>query len=143
LPTSIDPQPGENEFECANCGAYVHYELTRCPNCGINLYEPEDEDRSPDATSTSSPIRQTFNPFKQVSRLISSLLGHSKEAEEFESLLSKQATLFADLLRKVGGDYDVAGRLIDHEARLLPNASRTTWIQDAIQRWQRDNRSWK
>ena len=46
MPTSIDPQPAENEFECANCGAYFHYELTRCPNCGVNLYEPEDETES-------------------------------------------------------------------------------------------------
>ena len=43
MPTSIDPQPAENEFECTNCGANFHYELTRCPNCGVNLYEPEDE----------------------------------------------------------------------------------------------------
>jgi hypothetical protein len=43
MPISIDPEPAENEFECANCGAYFHYELTRCPKCGINLYEPEDE----------------------------------------------------------------------------------------------------
>ena len=143
MPTSIDPQPGENEFECANCGTYVHYELTRCPNCGINLYEPEDEHRPPDAQSTSSSTQKGFNPLRQVSRLFKRLLGHSKETEEFESLVSNQAAFFADLLRKVGGDYDVAGRLIDHEARTLPNASRTTWIQNAILRWQRDNRSWK
>ena len=31
MPTSIDPQPGENEFECARCGAYFHYELNSLP----------------------------------------------------------------------------------------------------------------
>ncbi len=140
MPTSIDPQPGENELECANCGAYLHYELTRCPNCGINLYEPDNEEPPVGALSKSS-ARQ--NPLKQVSRLFRRLLGHSQEAEEFAAIVANQAALFTDLLRKVGGDLDVAGRLIDHEARLLPNASRATWIQNAIHRWQRDNRSWK
>jgi len=32
-----------NEIECPHCGATFHYELTRCPNCGINIYFPEDE----------------------------------------------------------------------------------------------------
>ena len=44
MPTSIDPQPAEDELECARCGAYFYYELTRCPNCGVNIYEPEDEE---------------------------------------------------------------------------------------------------
>jgi hypothetical protein len=43
MPTSIDPQPEEDELECARCGAHFYYGLTRCPNCGVNLYEPEDE----------------------------------------------------------------------------------------------------
>ena len=42
MPTSLDPLPGENEIECARCGAVFFYELTRCPNCGVNLYEPDD-----------------------------------------------------------------------------------------------------
>jgi hypothetical protein len=41
MPFSLDPQPAEDEIECANCGALIYYELTRCPKCGINLYEPE------------------------------------------------------------------------------------------------------
>ena len=43
MPTSLTPPPADDEVECANCGAYVYIELTRCPKCGINLYEPEDE----------------------------------------------------------------------------------------------------
>ena len=42
MPTSLDPLPGENEIECARCGAVFFYELMRCPNCGVNLYEPDD-----------------------------------------------------------------------------------------------------
>jgi hypothetical protein len=33
-----------NELECPHCGATFHYELTRCPKCGVNIYFPEDED---------------------------------------------------------------------------------------------------
>lgn len=31
-----------NDLECPHCGATFHYELTRCPNCGVNIYFPED-----------------------------------------------------------------------------------------------------
>jgi len=33
-----------NDLECPHCGATFHYELTRCPNCGVNIYFPEDEE---------------------------------------------------------------------------------------------------
>jgi hypothetical protein len=33
----------ESEFECPRCGERVCYELGRCPNCGLNFYNPEDE----------------------------------------------------------------------------------------------------
>ncbi len=38
---NISPQ--DNDLECARCGATFYYELTRCPNCGVNLYEPDDD----------------------------------------------------------------------------------------------------
>lgn len=44
MPTSITPPPADDEIECARCGAYFHHELTRCPNCGVNVYEPDPED---------------------------------------------------------------------------------------------------
>ena len=31
-----------NQIECPRCGASVHYELTRCPECGLNFF-PVDE----------------------------------------------------------------------------------------------------
>jgi len=43
MPFSLDPQPAENEIECARCGAHVYIGLSRCPECGVNLFEPEDE----------------------------------------------------------------------------------------------------
>jgi len=33
-----------NDLECPHCGATFHYELTRCPSCGVNIYNPEDEE---------------------------------------------------------------------------------------------------
>ena len=33
-----------NELECPHCGASFHYELNRCPSCGINIYFPEEEE---------------------------------------------------------------------------------------------------
>jgi hypothetical protein len=42
MPTSIDPQPGENEVECANCGAHFYMELTHCPNCGVSVFGEDD-----------------------------------------------------------------------------------------------------
>ena len=41
MPSSLTPPPAEDEFECAQCDAYVHVGRTRCPNCGVNLYKPE------------------------------------------------------------------------------------------------------
>ena len=57
MPTSLDPLPGENEIECANCGAIFFYELTRCPKCGVNLYEPE---------TAMSAKREPSNPTRQA-----------------------------------------------------------------------------
>jgi len=33
-----------NDLECPHCGATFHYELTRCPNCGVNIYFPDEEE---------------------------------------------------------------------------------------------------
>ena len=37
------PDLNYNENECARCGGTFHMELSRCPHCGVNLYEPEEE----------------------------------------------------------------------------------------------------
>ncbi len=42
MPISIDPLPADDEIECGRCGAIIFHELTRCPKCGVNLYEPND-----------------------------------------------------------------------------------------------------
>lgn len=79
MPTSLDPQPAENEIECARCGAHIYYELTRCPVCGVNLYEPED-DLEP---LFASPPRRPSTPLIQrLRRLFHHLTRKPYKAED-------------------------------------------------------------
>jgi predicted nucleic acid-binding Zn-ribbon protein len=136
MPTSIDPEPGENEFECARCGAYFHYELTRCPNCGVNLYEPEDET---DEVESPSPRRGgVFNKLKDA---FHSVFNKPYSANEIFGDALDQAVLYNDLLQKVGGDRATLDRLIEFERARAPQSTRRAWIQSASQRWERDNRN--
>jgi hypothetical protein len=48
--------------------------------------------------------------------------------------------LYQDLLRKVRFNGSVAERLIEYERQQDPSASRLQLIQNAIERWERDNR---
>lgn len=136
MPTSIDPQPAEDEFECANCGAYFHYELTRCPNCGVNLYEPEDA--SPQGYM---PANKTV--FEKFSEWIRMLFKKPYPVDELFGAAINQAELFNNLLLKVGGDRSTAERLIEFEKQKSPNKNRMIWLQNAIQRWEQDNRKHK
>jgi len=48
--------------------------------------------------------------------------------------------LYQDLLRKVRFNGSIADRLIDYERKQDPQADRLKLIQNAIERWERDNR---
>lgn len=48
-----------NDLECPHCGATFHYELTRCPSCGINIYFPEEEEDG-EVSKTISSFIATF-----------------------------------------------------------------------------------
>ena len=61
-------------------------------------------------------------------------------AEELFSGALREATLFDDLLRKVGGDRSVVERLIAYERQQRPNATRLTCLEHAIRRWEHENR---
>jgi hypothetical protein len=137
MPTSIDPQPGENEFECARCGARVHHELTRCPNCGVNLYEPDDEENE---KYDRQPTIYREGTISKIKDFIRRLLGRPSPVDELFGASLNQAVLFNDLLFKVGGDRATVERLIDFERRRAPQANRTIWLQNAIKRWERDNK---
>ena len=136
MPTSLDRQPSDNELECAHCGAIFYYELTRCPQCGVNLYEPDEE---------AAPGTRIFKPhpagiLTKIKNFFRRLSGKPHPAQELFDQSLKQAALFNDLLRKVGGERQVAERLVEFERQRLPKANRRLWLQNAIRRWEQDNR---
>jgi hypothetical protein len=129
MPVSIDRQPAENEFECANCGGYFYYELTRCPHCGINIYDPEKDDSEPvPQKSLLGRIRDAFH----------NLFNKPYSAEDVFGDALDASILYNDLLRKVGGDHSIVERLIEFEQKLAPGSTRKTHLQSAIARWQAD-----
>ena len=135
MPNSLDPQLGENEIECARCGAIFYYELTRCPKCGVNLYEPEDGDERKPGSFKPHPAglsAKLGNFFRQ-------LAGEPHPAEELFNQSLKQAALHNDLLHKVGGNREAVERLIEFERQRQPRSNRIKWLQNAIQRWEKDN----
>ena len=136
MPTSITPEPGENEFECARCGAYFHYELTRCPNCGVNLYEPEDE-----TEEAGSPGPRRAGVLGKLKDAFHRVFNKPYSADEIFGDALDQAVLYNDLLQKVRGDRAAVDRLIEFERARAPKSTRRSWIQSASQRWERDNRN--
>jgi predicted nucleic acid-binding Zn-ribbon protein len=139
VPVSIDRPPQENEIECARCGAYFHYELTRCPECGVNLYAPEegiDDEYGQNIPGSPGPLD---NILSFVRGIFSKITGRPYTAEEIFGESLDQAVLYNDLLDKVGGDHAVVDRLIEFERQRKPHSNRKIWLENAIERWERDN----
>ena len=134
MPTSLTPPPKDDEVECGNCGAYIYHDLLKCPNCGVYLVEPNELDEA----------RPKFKPKSRLALKIDALMrklrGEAHPAEELFTGAMREAALFDDLLRKVGGDRSVVERLIEYERQLHPSATRLTCLQNAIQRWEKENR---
>lgn len=135
MPTSLTPPPGEDETECGNCGAYIYAGLLKCPNCGVYLLDPID---------TEPPKRPSSRPKNKFSLAIESVIRKLRKephpAEELFTGALQEAVLFDDLLRKVGGDRSTAERLIEYERQRRPNATRLACLQNAIGRWEQENR---
>lgn len=134
MPTSLTPPPADDETECGNCGAYIYHGLLRCPNCGVYLVDPVD---------TEETEHHKFRPKGKFSLAVESVLrkirGESHPAEELFTGAFREAALFDDLLRKVGGDRSVVERLIEYERGQKPGTTRLTCLQDAISRWEHEN----
>ena len=136
MPVSFDPPPADDEIECGRCGAYFHIELTRCPNCGVSVYEPDD-------LSDRENVQQTGTQrgiFARLDEFLRRLTNRPYPVDELFGAAINQAELFNDLLRKVGGDHAAAERLIEFERQRSPQRTRTAWIDSAIRRWEQDNR---
>ena len=134
MPTSLTPPPRNDETECGNCGAYIYHGLLKCPSCGVYLDEPNEiEEESP-----------KFRPKSKFSLVVESIMrkirGEPGYAEELFTGALKEKALFDDLLRKVGGDRSAVERLIDLERKQRPHATRLTCLQNAISRWESENR---
>jgi len=135
MPTSITPPPKDDEVECGNCGAYIYHDLVKCPNCGVYLVDPSpylDEEETP-----SSRPKSRFALW--VESTLRKLRGEPHIAEELFTGALREASLFDDLLKKVGGDRSVAERLIAYEQAQSPGATRLVCLQNAIRRWEREN----
>lgn len=134
MPTSLTPPPADDETECGNCGAYIYAGSLKCPNCGVYVIDPGEPE----------PQRREFKPKSRLSLKLESFLRklrHEKHpAEELFTGAMKEAILFDDLLRKVGGDRSAVERLIEYERRQRPNATRLICLQNAISRWEQENR---
>ena len=135
MPTSIEPPPKDDEVECGNCGAYIYHDLLKCPHCGVYLVDPS----PPIDLNESSPSRPKNRFTLWVESVMRKLRGKPHIAEELFSGALKEAALFDDLLKKVGGDRSVVERLIEYEKQTSPNATRLTCLQNAIHRWEREN----
>ena len=140
MPQSIDPEPAENEIECARCGAHFYYELTRCPNCGVNLYEPEEEAGQVGTQESRSPVPQRRGLGNRLEDFVRRVTKKPYPVDKLFGASINQAGLFNDLLIKVGGDRTTVERLIDFERQRLPQGNRLLWLRNAIQRWEKDNR---
>lgn len=136
MPTSITPPPADDETECGNCGAYIYHDLLKCPNCGAYLVNPFPQ-IDLNEPSPSRPKSKFGLWFESILRKV------RREPDIAENLFDgamREAALFDDLLRKVGGDRSVVERLIEYERQRRPNATRGICLQHAIARWERENR---
>ena len=134
MPTSIDPLPKDDEVECGNCGAYIYHDLVKCTNCGkylVQYGDPGEEERQ------SSRPKSKFALW--VESVLRKLRGEPHVAEELFTGAMREAALFDDLLKKVGGDRSVVERLIEHEKQMSPGKTRLVHLQNAIRRWEREN----
>jgi hypothetical protein len=135
MPTSLTPPPKDDETECGNCGAYVYVGLLKCPNCGVYLLDPID---------TEPEQRPSVRPKSKLALKVESMLRKLRRephpAEDLFTGALREAALFNDLLRKVGGDRSTVERLIEYERKRAPNATRLTCLQHAISRWEQENR---
>ena len=134
MPTSLTPPPKDDETECGNCGAYIYQGLLKCPNCGVYLDEPNETEEE----------RPQFRPKSKFALMIESIVrklrGEPDYAEELFTGALREKALFDDLLRKVGGDRSAVERLLEFERKQRPTATRLTCLQNAISRWEQENR---
>jgi predicted nucleic acid-binding Zn-ribbon protein len=141
MPFSLDRQPDDDELECARCGAYFHYQLTRCPNCGVNIYEPDIDGETAERDRIDDARESGVGLFRKLDDFVHRILRKPYRIDEVFGSAIDQAVLYDDLLQKVGGDKSVVERLLAFEQQRRPDGTRFDWLKNAIQRWELDNRT--
>jgi len=136
MPTSLTPPPKDDETECGNCGAYIYHGLLKCPNCGAYLTDP-----IPLIEKEEPPKVRPKNKFSlAMESMMRKIRGEPHPAEQLFTGALREAALFDDLLRKIGGDRSTVERLIEYERQKQPGATRLIYLQRAISRWEHENR---
>jgi predicted amidophosphoribosyltransferase len=141
MPFSLGQTADTNEIECPRCGEIFHFEYSRCPNCGLNLYEPNSEFEPFEKTEPNSIPSNKLRFFSRLKNYWKQVTGQKFTAEEVFGASLDQAFLFNDLLQRVGGDHQTANRLIQYEYSQKPKATRRQCIQSAIDSLAKDQRS--
>jgi hypothetical protein len=103
----------------------------------VNLVDPIDPKREPEE---SFRLSQKSKLSLAIESFMRKLRGEPHPAEELFTGAMREAVLFDNLLRKVGGDRSVVERLIEYERQQKPNATRLVCLQNAISRWESENR---
>ncbi len=141
MPFSLGQTAQPNEIECPRCGEIFHFDTSRCPKCGLNLYEPDPQDDSFEQPEAESSQQNKNSLFSRLKFRWKQLIGQNYTAEEVFGASLDQAFLFNQLLQSVDGDHPTANRLIDYERKQNPKATRSQCIQAAIERLEHDQRS--
>jgi hypothetical protein len=156
-------------FICPHCGAEVPARALACPECGSDEetgwsenaafgdlfpYDDEMETTPPTSASWTKYLLPILAALTLSAFLAYGLTWHiliplvllaagtayylSQTGPQTPHSLEQQ--LYQSLLQKARGDEELVERLIEHERRRNPGADRLELLQDAIYRWERDNR---
>jgi len=60
----------DHQIECPRCGEMVHFELTRCSNCGLNFYLADEEGEWWEAEQSVSRVRSSLPDISLVAILL-------------------------------------------------------------------------
>jgi hypothetical protein len=157
-------------FICPHCGTEVDYDAPACPECGSDdetgwsedtaydgLYMYDDEPLpKPGWFTTRTKTILAGLAFATLALFLMALfpggfywalaigvvIGLVYYAKEIwpDTPSQVEKRLYADLLTKARGDADMVERWIEYEQRRSLNANRIELMEDAIQRWEWDNR---
>ena len=155
-------------FTCPHCGAMVPSDALACPECGSDeetgwsesaargfLYDAEAETghlRPTPWTTYLTVILATltlvaFLAYRLAWGMVLILVAflavgaiYYATRMSVKTSHSEEKQLYGRLLRQARGDEELVERLIEYERQRSPGADKLELLQDAIYRWEHDNR---